>query len=154
MKYLLIALLFFCHNGFGQTIGEIREYDSTIIWLRGARPELIKCKHIYVAVEPDTVFESHDASGGPSYGFGPRPTGKKILCVKCHVITAQMITSKYPSGRSKVVSVDSVKMWLGYSPIRSDEGYKLFWHPGLQRGHTCSGWHVANGVYYKCNLLK
>lgn len=136
MKYLLIAVMFWSYGAAGQVPDpswEMRQYDGKTIWVNGQKIETVKCQHIYVAVEPDTVYESRGGTGGPSYGFGPRPTGKNIICVKCHYTTEQMISSKYPSGRSQIVPIDSLKMWLRYSPIKAGEGFKLFWHPGLRR---------------------
>lgn len=89
MKYLLLFLLW-GYNAGAQVVGSLRYYDSAIIYVHGTKPELIKCKHIYVAIEPDTVLgdmgSGHDALA--RVGFHD---GKEVVCLKCHHVKNQII---------------------------------------------------------------
>lgn len=114
MKYLLLAVLFFCLNGFGQSSDSTRKatciltdskhYPIDRAWINAfmkanenyiymdmrSKP-LEPCKHIYVAVEPAEVRSAWASTGNER---------KDIVCIKCFHQTKQQIVAAYIGGGS------------------------------------------------------
>jgi hypothetical protein len=91
MKILLIALLFPV-IGMGQGFGtgtNAYKHPSELVPI--TKNDTVRCKHIYVAVEYDTIFPPTLASGGTTFAFYEPQHGKDIVCVKCHLQKAQII---------------------------------------------------------------
>lgn len=130
MKDLFAAtLLLFSFCSFGQTVGETIDSvtASKMIWVRGPRidtfhydklsPALRKfidtliCKHIYVAVEPDTISL---ATGTVSLKI-VTDEGQEIVCIKC-----------FYKRKQHVKQMEQAEPWRAWGPFFQKNGGGCF----------------------------
>jgi hypothetical protein len=96
-------------------------------WMRLLGRDTIPiCRHIYVAVESDTVLG--DAGGGTDavarVGFHD---GKEVVCVKCRHVKNQIIDYNWRFGQGSGITTRRDTTYV------TGSGYKLFWHPDPAR---------------------